>query len=100
MSQTPAFLMHAFCMTGQSEERQLCESVCSLIITKIFETNQDISLKSSGNNGFDAEDMNDNITGIGNSKQHMKSGAPERVSIFFTETSGYVLEIISSSYRP
>ena len=35
-------------------------------ITKLFETNQEMSLKSSGNNGFGAEDTNDNITGIGN----------------------------------
>ena len=57
-----------------------CDSVFSLLITKIFETNQEMSLKSSGNNGFAAEDTNDKITGIDNHKQLMKS----RVSQYMT----------------
>ena len=35
--------------------------------------NQEMSLKSSGNNVFTAEDTNDNITGRNNHKHIMKS---------------------------
>ena len=59
---------------------------CSLIITLkgnsvilyfLFSSqksskNQEMSLKSSGNNVFAAEDTNDNITGIDNHKHIMK----------------------------
>ena len=43
------------------------------LFTKIFETNKEMSMKSSGNNDLAAEDMNDNITGIDNHKHMMLS---------------------------
>ena len=45
--------------------------------------NLEMSLKSSGNNVFAAEDTNDNISGIDNHKHIMKS----RVSLYITYRS-------------
>ena len=44
-----------------------------LFLSQKSSKNQEMSLKSSGNNVFAVEDTNDNITGIDNHKHIMKS---------------------------